>query len=517
MSEKDKDGKVLIEKTGSLGSGTYGKVYSGTMDGKKFAIKRNFIDQTCSFIGSVKEFNILTQLSDHPHIVKLIQMFDHSPMGNLSPNKTPNVKDDTMYFVFEYADSDGKYLTNRNTGVSFAQKKFVMAQLLLGLEFMHTCGLIHRDIKPENVLCFSEGKDIKVKLADFGMSKYHTYQDPCTPGVVSAFFRAPEILSEISYDYISDIWSLGCLFFEIICNKFYIATKESAESVIFRQILLRQQDYYEYKEVVDFFKPNFKVPKGCFGRVRPNLKNQHEFTDIQWEQFNVSPGTSEQYLDLLRGMLQLYPTRRFTAAKCLDHPFFDAHRKYITTVRETYRRSENIYPRISSTDPRRVACMNVIKRIHDNRMKYSWYRHRILFHSIDLIDRYLSLTTTEFSEGELGLLTMSVVYIFIKFFICMVIMPGFLELDGIRGDGGLENKTVISKLESFEKDIVISLNGDIYRETMYELSDRNRRKLTEDEIYDLLYILTNIPNLNTVSYSDILSRYGSGEFKSQIR
>ena len=86
---------------------------------------------------------------------------------------------------------------------------------------MHKNNIIHRDIKPDNILITNDGV---LKLADFGLarevygeSKSGVSQMPLTSRVVTRFYRAPEIaLMDAHYSFVSDVWSIGCVFAEIL-------------------------------------------------------------------------------------------------------------------------------------------------------------------------------------------------------------------------------------------------------------------------------------------------------------
>ena len=93
--------------------------------------------------------------------------------------------------------------------------KFYTAQIILGLEFLHSQDIIYQDIKPENVLIAKNGY---VKLADFGAAKYKSmaknYKSIIgTPDYLGTFSliynKAPEILKRKPYDKLADYWALG--------------------------------------------------------------------------------------------------------------------------------------------------------------------------------------------------------------------------------------------------------------------------------------------------------------------
>ncbi len=92
-----------------------------------------------------------------------------------------------------------------------------MKQILSGLKCIHDEGIMHRDIKGANLLISSKGE---IKIADFGLARRKTSKNgPYTNRVVTLWYRAPEILlGNPYYTTAVDMWSMGCLFAELLAN-----------------------------------------------------------------------------------------------------------------------------------------------------------------------------------------------------------------------------------------------------------------------------------------------------------
>ena len=90
--------------------------------------------------------------------------------------------------------------------------------MLQGLSFIHSCNIFHRDLKPQNILMNSKGD---VKLADFGLARTFTRESQSySQNVVTLWYRAPELLVGTNcYNQSIDIWSVGCIFFELLTGK----------------------------------------------------------------------------------------------------------------------------------------------------------------------------------------------------------------------------------------------------------------------------------------------------------
>ncbi|CDJ53670.1 NEK kinase, putative [Eimeria brunetti] len=101
----------------------------------------------------------------------------------------------------------------------FFQEKHIMlvfVQCLFGLHHLHKNSIMHRDIKTHNILLFSSGL---VKLGDFGVAKSFKRTKVRKSYVGSPLYMAPEVHSSQGYTYKADIWSLGCVLYELCCLK----------------------------------------------------------------------------------------------------------------------------------------------------------------------------------------------------------------------------------------------------------------------------------------------------------
>uniref|UniRef100_A0A7N8Y0L1 Cyclin-dependent kinase 21 n=1 Tax=Mastacembelus armatus TaxID=205130 RepID=A0A7N8Y0L1_9TELE len=203
---------LRYELLAEVGEGSYGKVYKAREVGEKhrlLAVKKFNIRGDASETGipvfMIREVALLRKMKyfNHPNIVQLLDASAVSVGRSLD-----------LTLVLEYIDQDlSTYLSKvPASGLSQDCIKDVMLQLLRGLDFLHTNMVLHRDLKPENILISSHGE---VKIADFGLSRIYTYNIALTPGVVTLWYRAPEVLLNSVYMSSVDMWSAGCIFAEL--------------------------------------------------------------------------------------------------------------------------------------------------------------------------------------------------------------------------------------------------------------------------------------------------------------
>lgn len=127
------------------------------------------------------------------------------------------------YLVTEFVSGGdlGYYLNVKKKQFSQEQAKFIMANLILSIEFLHVNGVIYKDVRPENFVFESNGY---LKMIDFGLARiYQSNNSSDTSGTPG--YMAPEVLLRQNYGYISDFFGLGVILHQIMLkSKPYSAT-----------------------------------------------------------------------------------------------------------------------------------------------------------------------------------------------------------------------------------------------------------------------------------------------------
>jgi len=191
-----------------IGKGSFGKVIlvrkkEGDNKGKVFAMKvlnkrtiveRNEVEHTKS------EKSILMKL-EFPFLVKLHYAFQTS---------------DKLYFIMDYING-GELFFHLQKEKRFPEDRvrFYAAEIVAGLEYLHSAGVIYRDLKPENLLLTHEGH---IVMTDFGLSKegLHDRDDRTGTFCGTPEYLAPEVLEGKGYGKAVDWWSFGTLMYEMM-------------------------------------------------------------------------------------------------------------------------------------------------------------------------------------------------------------------------------------------------------------------------------------------------------------
>ncbi|KFO69354.1 Cyclin-dependent kinase 2, partial [Cuculus canorus] len=178
-----------------------------------------------------------------------------------------------LYLVFEFLHQDLKKFMDSASlgGIPLPLIKSYLFQLLQGLAFCHAHRVLHRDLKPQNLLINADGA---IKLADFGLAR--AFGMPGAMGslvvqVVTLWYRAPEILLGCKYYSTAvDIWSLGCIFAEMITRRALFPGDSEIDQLfrIFRTLGTPDEAAWPGVTSMPDYKPSFpKWARQDFGKV----------------------------------------------------------------------------------------------------------------------------------------------------------------------------------------------------------------------------------------------------------
>ncbi|PVH78712.1 putative Serine/threonine-protein kinase prp4 [Cadophora sp. DSE1049] len=311
----------------NLGKGMFsGVVRAMDMTTRKLvAIKLIRNNETMRKAG-MKEIEILQKINnadpeDKKHMIRLERYFEHK--GHLCmvfENLSINLREVLKKF-------------GRDVGINLRAVRAYAQQMFLGLSLMRKCNILHADLKPDNILV-NETRNM-LKICDLG-SASDASDNEITPYLVSRFYRAPEIILGMPYDFAIDIWSVGCTLYELYTGKILFTGRTNNQMLrsimdcrgkFTTKILKRAQfAHVHFDEMANFISVEQDKLTGkdtiktlTFAKPSRDLRTRlmsasKGLTDVETKELTL-------FADLLDRCLALNPEKRITPAEALKHPF----------------------------------------------------------------------------------------------------------------------------------------------------------------------------------------------------
>jgi len=346
-----------------LGQGSFGNVYSAihNQTGELVAIKevKGFFDDFHEARRMLREICVMIHLN-HPCIVKIkdviVKSLDFS----------------SFFIVMEHAETDLKKLIRSPTFLDHDQVKFLLYQALVGIKYMHSANILLRDLKPANILINS---DCTLKICDFGLSRSmqgestnlnvieeenaenststmnnfprkigRNKKRQLSSHVVTRWYRAPElILLEKNYNGKIDIWSLGCIYAEILSM-----IRDNAPYYIERGPIFPGKSCFPLSPDVDITNLSNGYPSSESDQLNiilevigtPSEEDLAELANSRavhyikgFKKKEKRPlklmftGSTSEEIELIEKMLVFSRANRSTVEELLQMPYFDSVRK----------------------------------------------------------------------------------------------------------------------------------------------------------------------------------------------
>ncbi|NXK54426.1 STK36 kinase, partial [Chauna torquata] len=179
-----------------------------------------------------REIEIMRGLH-HPNIIQMLDSFE---------------TEKEVVVVTDYAEGELFQILEDDGSLPEDQVQTIAAQLVSALYYLHSHRILHRDMKPQNILL---GKDGVIKLCDFGFARamsIHTMVLTSIKG--TPLYMSPELVEERPYDHTADLWSVGCILYEL-----FVGTPPFYTSSIFQLVSLIVKDPVKWPKAIS---PVFK-------------------------------------------------------------------------------------------------------------------------------------------------------------------------------------------------------------------------------------------------------------------
>uniref|UniRef100_A0A2P2JPR7 Mitogen-activated protein kinase n=2 Tax=Rhizophora mucronata TaxID=61149 RepID=A0A2P2JPR7_RHIMU len=281
-----------------IGRGAYGVVCSSINreTNEKVAIKKinNVFENKIDALRTLRELKLLRSIR-HENVIALKDV--------MMPIHRTSFKD--VYLVYELMDTDLHQIIKSAQPLSSDHCKYFLFQLLRGLKYLHSANILHRDLKPGNLLV---NANCDLKICDFGLARTSRGNEGfMTEYVVTRWYRAPELLLCCdNYNTSIDVWSVGCIFAEILGRKPIFPGTECLNQLrLIINVLGSQRD--AALEFIDNAK------------ARRYIKTLPYSRGIHFSQ--LYPHADPLAIDLLQRMLVFDPSKRITVTEALLHPY----------------------------------------------------------------------------------------------------------------------------------------------------------------------------------------------------
>ena len=334
-----------------IGRGAFGEVHvcKEKKTGKIVAVKKikKSVIETKNQIIHIRNEQLLMSKIKSPWIVDLIASFQEG---------------DYLYLIMDYLPGgDLMNLLIKKDILTENESKFYIAEIICAVESIHKLDCIHRDIKPDNILIDKNGH---IKLSDFGLAKVsdklynydlnirkfnvdneesefkHEKNYSC---VGTAYYVAPEVLNKKGYGPEIDWWSVGIIFYEMLCGYAPFCSKETSR-VCYK--ILHWEKFLEFPKkinlsnnAIDLIKKMINYPYCRLGKNGVDEIKKHPFfNDIDWDNLhnmkppfipNLSCDNDVKYFEKFPMKESFYPENK------------SRKRNDIEYIEYTYRTSEN--------------------------------------------------------------------------------------------------------------------------------------------------------------------------------
>lgn len=296
-----------------VGQGAYGAVCKAKWDGVDVAIKKvpHYAKSPDTVKKVMREVEILQFFQFCQQVVACHQVF------------RPRSGEKDIYMVMDYIASDLSNMMKKQVPMDEDVIRFITCQLLLALRAIHYYSIIHRDLSCRNILI---NENSQIQVCDFGLARFYDPEEQLSFGVVTQWYRAPEIITDAKYDTKSDVFSVGVVLGELLAKKHLFPGKpnDPADQLhrVFSILGTPNRELFE-----DASQPYYTASDNAKRYIEMYIAKKPTKNKVRQLKFEIPH--SPLAVDVVEALLTFDPRARPAADEALKMKWFDPLREFI--------------------------------------------------------------------------------------------------------------------------------------------------------------------------------------------